>query len=147
MQEGLKVTLLFWLFFVFCCLLQVHPDILPYTEESARRNGVHTLSELEQLYNKEVCNQHYFSILFFLHFTCVTIMHICSWSVNVSYFSFSSWWWERPVWASDTPSSHVADLISASWMKLLRSASPSAWDLCSTPRDSSWLAITNNSHQ
>ncbi|XP_076012061.1 DNA replication ATP-dependent helicase/nuclease DNA2 [Genypterus blacodes] len=33
---------------------KVHPDILPYTEESARRKGVHTLSELEQLYNKEL---------------------------------------------------------------------------------------------
>ncbi|KAF7669381.1 hypothetical protein LDENG_00193020 [Lucifuga dentata] len=33
---------------------KVHPEILPYTEESARRNGVHTLSELEQLYNKEL---------------------------------------------------------------------------------------------
>ncbi len=39
---------------VFCRLLQVHPDILPYTEESARKKGVHTLSELELLYNKEV---------------------------------------------------------------------------------------------
>lgn len=34
--------------------LQVHPDILPYTEESARKKGVRTLAELEQLYNKEV---------------------------------------------------------------------------------------------
>ncbi|XP_028258296.1 DNA replication ATP-dependent helicase/nuclease DNA2 isoform X2 [Parambassis ranga] len=33
---------------------KVHPDILPYTEESVRKNGVHTLSELEQLYNKEL---------------------------------------------------------------------------------------------
>ncbi|XP_056135257.1 DNA replication ATP-dependent helicase/nuclease DNA2 [Lampris incognitus] len=33
---------------------KVHPDILPYTEESGRRNGVSTLSELEQLYNKEL---------------------------------------------------------------------------------------------
>ncbi|XP_044065123.1 DNA replication ATP-dependent helicase/nuclease DNA2 [Siniperca chuatsi] len=33
---------------------KVHPDILPYTEESMRKNGVHTLSELEQLYNKEL---------------------------------------------------------------------------------------------
>ncbi|XP_068587225.1 DNA replication ATP-dependent helicase/nuclease DNA2 isoform X1 [Cebidichthys violaceus] len=33
---------------------KVHPDILPYTEESARKKGVHTLSELEQLYNKEL---------------------------------------------------------------------------------------------
>ncbi|KAG8001475.1 DNA replication ATP-dependent helicase/nuclease DNA2 [Nibea albiflora] len=32
----------------------VHPDILPYTEESLRKKGVHTLSELEQLYNKEL---------------------------------------------------------------------------------------------
>ncbi|KAM7014960.1 DNA replication ATP-dependent helicase/nuclease DNA2 [Tautogolabrus adspersus] len=33
---------------------KVHPDILPYTEESLRKKGVHTLSELEQLYNKEL---------------------------------------------------------------------------------------------
>uniref|UniRef100_A0A4W6G061 DNA replication ATP-dependent helicase/nuclease n=1 Tax=Lates calcarifer TaxID=8187 RepID=A0A4W6G061_LATCA len=33
---------------------KVHPDILPYTEESARKKGVHALSELEQLYNKEL---------------------------------------------------------------------------------------------
>ncbi|XP_049421116.1 DNA replication ATP-dependent helicase/nuclease DNA2 [Epinephelus fuscoguttatus] len=33
---------------------KVHPDILPYTEESARKKGLHTLSELEQLYNKEL---------------------------------------------------------------------------------------------
>uniref|UniRef100_A0A667XGJ4 DNA replication ATP-dependent helicase/nuclease n=1 Tax=Myripristis murdjan TaxID=586833 RepID=A0A667XGJ4_9TELE len=33
---------------------KVHPDILPFTEESERRKGVHTLSELEQLYNKEL---------------------------------------------------------------------------------------------
>uniref|UniRef100_A0A3Q1FPZ8 DNA replication ATP-dependent helicase/nuclease n=1 Tax=Acanthochromis polyacanthus TaxID=80966 RepID=A0A3Q1FPZ8_9TELE len=33
---------------------KVHPDILPYTEESVRKNGVHTLSELEQLYSKEL---------------------------------------------------------------------------------------------
>ncbi|XP_037549479.1 DNA replication ATP-dependent helicase/nuclease DNA2 [Nematolebias whitei] len=33
---------------------KVHPDILPYTEESVREKGVHTLSELEQLYNKEL---------------------------------------------------------------------------------------------
>lgn len=35
-------------------LPQVHPDILPYTEESVRKKGVQTLSQLEQLYNKEV---------------------------------------------------------------------------------------------
>lgn len=39
---------------VFCRLRQVHPDILSYTEESMRKKGVHSLSELEQLYNKEV---------------------------------------------------------------------------------------------
>ncbi|CAJ1048869.1 DNA replication ATP-dependent helicase/nuclease DNA2 [Xyrichtys novacula] len=33
---------------------KVHPDILPYTEESLRKKGVHTLSDLEQLYNKEL---------------------------------------------------------------------------------------------
>ncbi|XP_017274119.1 DNA replication ATP-dependent helicase/nuclease DNA2 [Kryptolebias marmoratus] len=33
---------------------KVHPDILPYTEESVRKMGVHTLSELEQFYNKEL---------------------------------------------------------------------------------------------
>ncbi|XP_062417774.1 DNA replication ATP-dependent helicase/nuclease DNA2 [Pungitius pungitius] len=33
---------------------KVHPDILPYTEESARKDGVHNLSELEHLYNKEL---------------------------------------------------------------------------------------------
>ncbi|XP_077420738.1 DNA replication ATP-dependent helicase/nuclease DNA2 [Vanacampus margaritifer] len=33
---------------------KVHPDILPYTEESVRKKGVHTLAELEQLYNKEL---------------------------------------------------------------------------------------------
>ncbi|XP_028298854.1 DNA replication ATP-dependent helicase/nuclease DNA2 isoform X2 [Gouania willdenowi] len=32
---------------------KVHPDIRPYTEESVRKR-VHTLSELEQLYNKEL---------------------------------------------------------------------------------------------
>ncbi|RVE74639.1 hypothetical protein OJAV_G00024120 [Oryzias javanicus] len=33
---------------------KVHPDILPYTEENIRKNGLHTLLELEQLYNKEL---------------------------------------------------------------------------------------------
>ncbi|XP_026149043.1 DNA replication ATP-dependent helicase/nuclease DNA2 isoform X2 [Mastacembelus armatus] len=33
---------------------KVHPGILSYTEESAKKKGVHTLSELEQLYNKEL---------------------------------------------------------------------------------------------
>ncbi|XP_011607896.1 DNA replication ATP-dependent helicase/nuclease DNA2 [Takifugu rubripes] len=33
---------------------KVHPEILSYTEESARRRGVHSLSQLEQLYNKEL---------------------------------------------------------------------------------------------
>ncbi|XP_074522207.1 DNA replication ATP-dependent helicase/nuclease DNA2 [Halichoeres trimaculatus] len=33
---------------------KVHPDILPYTEESLRKKGVHTVSDLEQLYNKEL---------------------------------------------------------------------------------------------
>ncbi|KAM3624717.1 uncharacterized protein V6R79_000622 [Siganus canaliculatus] len=33
---------------------KVHPDILPYTEENMRKKGVQTLSELEQLYNKEL---------------------------------------------------------------------------------------------
>ncbi|XP_034043244.1 DNA replication ATP-dependent helicase/nuclease DNA2 [Thalassophryne amazonica] len=33
---------------------KVHPDILPYTEESARKRGIHTLSELEQLYKQEL---------------------------------------------------------------------------------------------
>ncbi|KAM4602916.1 DNA replication ATP-dependent helicase/nuclease DNA2 [Polymixia lowei] len=33
---------------------KVHPDILPYTEESGRKKGARTLSELEQLYNKEL---------------------------------------------------------------------------------------------
>ncbi|KAM6943298.1 DNA replication ATP-dependent helicase/nuclease DNA2 isoform 2-T2 [Xenentodon cancila] len=33
---------------------KVHPDILPYTEESVRKKGVDTLSQLEQLYNKEL---------------------------------------------------------------------------------------------
>ncbi|KAK2854168.1 hypothetical protein Q5P01_006829 [Channa striata] len=33
---------------------KVHPEILSYTEESARKSQVHTLSELEQLYNKEL---------------------------------------------------------------------------------------------
>ncbi|XP_038557223.1 DNA replication ATP-dependent helicase/nuclease DNA2 [Micropterus salmoides] len=33
---------------------KVHPDILSYTEESMRKKGVHSLSELEQLYNKEL---------------------------------------------------------------------------------------------
>ncbi|XP_061600610.1 DNA replication ATP-dependent helicase/nuclease DNA2 [Cololabis saira] len=33
---------------------KVHPDILPYTEESVRKKGVHTLSQMEQLYNKEL---------------------------------------------------------------------------------------------
>ncbi|KAJ0056178.1 hypothetical protein NL108_003474, partial [Boleophthalmus pectinirostris] len=33
---------------------KVHPDILPYTEESARKKGVQTLSDLEELYNKEM---------------------------------------------------------------------------------------------
>ncbi|KAM3876969.1 DNA replication ATP-dependent helicase/nuclease DNA2 [Diretmus argenteus] len=33
---------------------KVHPDILPYTEESGRKTECHTLSELEQLYNKEL---------------------------------------------------------------------------------------------
>lgn len=33
---------------------KVHTDILPYTEENARKKGVHTLSDLEQLFNKEL---------------------------------------------------------------------------------------------
>lgn len=33
---------------------KVHPDILPYTEESARKKAVQTLSDLEELYNKEL---------------------------------------------------------------------------------------------
>lgn len=33
---------------------KVHPDILPFTEESARNKGVQTLSDLEELYNKEL---------------------------------------------------------------------------------------------
>ncbi|MEQ2264568.1 hypothetical protein XENORESO_012835 [Xenotaenia resolanae] len=33
---------------------KVHPEILPYTEESVRKEGVHTLAELEQLYSKEL---------------------------------------------------------------------------------------------
>lgn len=33
---------------------KVHPDILPYTEETVRQKGVCTLPELEQLYNKEL---------------------------------------------------------------------------------------------
>ncbi|XP_007549855.1 PREDICTED: DNA replication ATP-dependent helicase/nuclease DNA2 isoform X3 [Poecilia mexicana] len=33
---------------------KVHPEILPYTEESMRRKDVHTLTELQQLYSKEL---------------------------------------------------------------------------------------------
>ncbi|XP_023251041.1 DNA replication ATP-dependent helicase/nuclease DNA2 [Seriola lalandi dorsalis] len=44
---------------------KVHPDILPYTEESVRKKGVHTLSELEQLYNKELV----------VGTTCMSIKH------------------------------------------------------------------------
>ncbi|KAM4597243.1 DNA replication ATP-dependent helicase/nuclease DNA2 [Fundulus diaphanus] len=33
---------------------KVHPEILPYTEESARKKDVRTLVELEQLYSKEL---------------------------------------------------------------------------------------------
>ncbi|XP_053720332.1 DNA replication ATP-dependent helicase/nuclease DNA2 [Synchiropus splendidus] len=33
---------------------KVHPDILPYTEESLRKSSVRTLPELEQLYGKEL---------------------------------------------------------------------------------------------
>uniref|UniRef100_A0A8C8M6F2 DNA replication ATP-dependent helicase/nuclease n=1 Tax=Oncorhynchus tshawytscha TaxID=74940 RepID=A0A8C8M6F2_ONCTS len=33
---------------------KVHPDILAYTEERCRTNGIHTLPELENLYNKEL---------------------------------------------------------------------------------------------
>ncbi|XP_054892940.1 DNA replication ATP-dependent helicase/nuclease DNA2 isoform X3 [Poeciliopsis prolifica] len=33
---------------------KVHPGILPYTEESVRRKDVHTLTELQQLYSKEL---------------------------------------------------------------------------------------------
>ncbi|KAM6977889.1 DNA replication ATP-dependent helicase/nuclease DNA2 [Aplochiton taeniatus] len=33
---------------------KVHPDILAYTEEKGRSRGVHTLAELEELYNKEL---------------------------------------------------------------------------------------------
>ncbi|XP_035007188.2 DNA replication ATP-dependent helicase/nuclease DNA2 [Hippoglossus stenolepis] len=33
---------------------KVHPDILPYTEEIARKTGIHSPSDLEQLYNKEL---------------------------------------------------------------------------------------------
>lgn len=41
-------------------LFQVHPEILPYTEESARKRDVHTLAELEQLYSKEVRSHSWF---------------------------------------------------------------------------------------
>nr|XP_020445477.1 DNA replication ATP-dependent helicase/nuclease DNA2 isoform X2 [Monopterus albus] len=44
---------------------KVHPDILPYTEESARKKGVHTVLELEQLYNKELV----------VGTTCMSIRH------------------------------------------------------------------------
>ncbi|XP_061132946.1 DNA replication ATP-dependent helicase/nuclease DNA2 [Syngnathus typhle] len=44
---------------------KVHPDILPYTEECVRKKGVHTLSELEQLYNKELV----------VGTTCMSIKH------------------------------------------------------------------------
>ncbi|XP_057707140.1 DNA replication ATP-dependent helicase/nuclease DNA2 [Corythoichthys intestinalis] len=33
---------------------KVHPDILPYTEESVRKNGINTVSDLEKLYSKEL---------------------------------------------------------------------------------------------
>ncbi|XP_046886141.1 DNA replication ATP-dependent helicase/nuclease DNA2 [Hypomesus transpacificus] len=33
---------------------KVHPDILAYTEERGRADGIHTLPELEQFYNKEL---------------------------------------------------------------------------------------------
>uniref|UniRef100_A0A3B5LXY3 DNA replication ATP-dependent helicase/nuclease n=1 Tax=Xiphophorus couchianus TaxID=32473 RepID=A0A3B5LXY3_9TELE len=33
---------------------KVHPEILPFTEESVRRKDVHTLTELQQLYCKEL---------------------------------------------------------------------------------------------
>ncbi|KAM9817642.1 DNA replication ATP-dependent helicase/nuclease DNA2 [Neosynchiropus ocellatus] len=33
---------------------KVHPDVLPYTEESLRKSSVRTLPELEQLYSKEL---------------------------------------------------------------------------------------------
>ncbi|XP_042624797.1 DNA replication ATP-dependent helicase/nuclease DNA2-like [Cyprinus carpio] len=33
---------------------KVHHDILPFTEESRRAEGIQTLEELEQLYSKEV---------------------------------------------------------------------------------------------
>ncbi|KAL0964691.1 hypothetical protein UPYG_G00327630 [Umbra pygmaea] len=33
---------------------KVHPDILEYTEERCRADGIHTLPELENLYNKEL---------------------------------------------------------------------------------------------
>uniref|UniRef100_A0A8C6UWA6 DNA replication ATP-dependent helicase/nuclease n=1 Tax=Neogobius melanostomus TaxID=47308 RepID=A0A8C6UWA6_9GOBI len=33
---------------------KVHPEILPFTEENARKKGVLTLSDLEELYNKEL---------------------------------------------------------------------------------------------
>uniref|UniRef100_A0A4W5RRG7 DNA replication ATP-dependent helicase/nuclease n=1 Tax=Hucho hucho TaxID=62062 RepID=A0A4W5RRG7_9TELE len=33
---------------------KVHPDILAYTEERCRANGIHTLPELENFYNKEL---------------------------------------------------------------------------------------------
>ncbi|XP_055087707.1 DNA replication ATP-dependent helicase/nuclease DNA2 isoform X1 [Periophthalmus magnuspinnatus] len=33
---------------------KIHPDILPYTEENARKKRLQTLSDLEELYNKEL---------------------------------------------------------------------------------------------
>uniref|UniRef100_W5LPB2 DNA replication ATP-dependent helicase/nuclease n=1 Tax=Astyanax mexicanus TaxID=7994 RepID=W5LPB2_ASTMX len=33
---------------------KVHPDILPFTEEHSRARGIHTLEQLENLYNKEL---------------------------------------------------------------------------------------------
>lgn len=54
MTSGISPSEMFTYIFNFLSLLQVHPDILLYTEENARKKGLQTLSDLEELYNKEV---------------------------------------------------------------------------------------------
>uniref|UniRef100_A0A8C1U619 DNA replication ATP-dependent helicase/nuclease DNA2 n=1 Tax=Cyprinus carpio TaxID=7962 RepID=A0A8C1U619_CYPCA len=44
---------------------KVHHDILPFTEESRRAEGIQTLEELEQLYSKEVRHMKFFILIYF----------------------------------------------------------------------------------
>uniref|UniRef100_A0A8C1H4R8 DNA replication ATP-dependent helicase/nuclease DNA2 n=1 Tax=Cyprinus carpio carpio TaxID=630221 RepID=A0A8C1H4R8_CYPCA len=50
---------------------KVHHDILPFTEESRRAEGIQTLEELEQLYSKEVRH-----MKFFIFYPCKCFVYV-----------------------------------------------------------------------